>query len=53
VSRGAATRLTDLFREARFSTHPMSATARADAARALARVADDVSHARHRAGPRG
>jgi hypothetical protein len=44
VSRGAATRLTDLFREARFSTHPMAETARADASRALARVADDLAH---------
>jgi hypothetical protein len=43
VSRGSATRLTELFREARFSTHPMPSTARADAARALARVADDLS----------
>jgi Na+-transporting methylmalonyl-CoA/oxaloacetate decarboxylase gamma subunit len=43
VSRGSATRLTELFREARFSTHPMAATARADAARALARVGDDLS----------
>jgi Domain of unknown function (DUF4129) len=50
VSTGAATRLTDLFREARFSTHPMAPTARADAVRALARVADDLSH---QAGPRG
>jgi hypothetical protein len=46
VSRGSATRLTELFREARFSTHPMPPTARADAARALARVGDDLS-ARH------
>jgi hypothetical protein len=63
VSRGAATRLTDLFREARFSRNPMAATAREDAARALARVADDLSHDNtpHRdrdrnprkAGPRG
>jgi Domain of unknown function (DUF4129) len=44
VSRGAATRLTDLFREARFSRHPMAPTAREDAARALARVADDLAH---------
>jgi Domain of unknown function (DUF4129) len=44
VSRGSATRLTDLFREARFSTHPMGAAAREDAARALARVADDLVH---------
>jgi Domain of unknown function (DUF4129) len=43
VSRGSATRLTELFREARFSTHPMPSTARADAARALARVGDDLS----------
>jgi hypothetical protein len=43
VSRGSATRLTELFREARFSTHPMASTARADAARALARVGDDLS----------
>jgi hypothetical protein len=43
VPRGSATRLTELFREARFSTHPMPSTARADAARALARVADDLS----------
>jgi hypothetical protein len=43
VSRGSATRLTELFREARFSTHPMPLTARADAARALARVGDDLS----------
>jgi hypothetical protein len=43
VSRGSATRLTELFREARFSTHPMPPTARADAARALARVGDDLS----------
>jgi Domain of unknown function (DUF4129) len=47
VSRGSATRLTELFREARFSTHPMASSARADAARALARVGDDL------AGPRG
>jgi Domain of unknown function (DUF4129) len=59
VSRGAATRLTDLFREARFSRHPMAPAARADAARALARVADDLAHDRHRdqkpqnAGPHG
>lgn len=46
ISRGAATRLTDLFREARFSSHPMPADAREDAARALARVADDLAHAR-------
>lgn len=51
VSRGAATRLTELFREARFSTHAMATTARADAARALARVADDLAH--HQAGSRG
>jgi hypothetical protein len=44
VSRGAATRLTDLFREARFSRQPMAPTAREDAARALARVADDLAH---------
>jgi hypothetical protein len=43
VSPGSATRLTELFREARFSTHPMPETARADAARALARVADDLA----------
>jgi hypothetical protein len=43
VSRGSAIRLTELFREARFSTHPMPSTARADAARALARVGDDLS----------
>jgi hypothetical protein len=43
VSRGAAGRLTDLFREARFSHHPMAPSARDDAARALARVADDLS----------
>jgi Domain of unknown function (DUF4129) len=43
VSRGSATRLTELFREARFSSHPMSASAREDAARALARVADDLA----------
>jgi multisubunit Na+/H+ antiporter MnhB subunit len=43
VSRGSATRLTELFREARFSTHPMPSIARADAARALARVGDDLS----------
>jgi hypothetical protein len=42
VSRGSATRLTELFREARFSTHPMPSTARADAARALARIGDDL-----------
>jgi len=63
VSRGAATRLTDLFREARFSRHPMALTAREDAARALARVADDLAHdttprqnrdpEAQRAGPRG
>jgi hypothetical protein len=58
VSRGAATRLTELFREARFSTHPMAETARADAARALSRVADDLANADvsghpHKAGPRG
>jgi TRAP-type C4-dicarboxylate transport system permease small subunit len=58
VSRGSATRLTDLFREARFSTHPMPETARADASRALARVADDLAHDAYRpatpgAGPRG
>jgi hypothetical protein len=52
VSRGAATRLTELFREARFSTHPMAGTAREDAARALARVADDLAHdADHHANP--
>jgi hypothetical protein len=45
VSRGAATRLTELFREARFSTHPMASTARADAVRALARVSDDLAQA--------
>jgi hypothetical protein len=43
VSRGSATRLTELFREARFSTRPMALTARADATRALARVGDDLS----------
>jgi hypothetical protein len=60
VSRGAATRLTELFREARFSTHPMAVTARADAARALARVADDLARDPassqdhpYQAGPRG
>jgi Domain of unknown function (DUF4129) len=63
VSRGAATRLTDLFREARFSRQPMAPTAREDAVRALARVADDLTHDttahQHRdprpqkAGPRG
>ena len=44
VSRSAATRLTALFREARFSTHRMPESARADAARSLARVADDLAH---------
>jgi Domain of unknown function (DUF4129) len=43
VSRGSATRLTELFREARFSSHPMPSAARADAARALARVGDDLA----------
>jgi len=43
VSPGSATRLTELFREARFSTHPMPESSRADAARALARVADDLA----------
>lgn len=38
VPLGAATRLTDLFREARFSTHPMPPGARDDAVRALAGV---------------
>ncbi|MGZ4639697.1 MAG: DUF4129 domain-containing protein, partial [Actinomycetes bacterium] len=46
VSRTAATRLTELFREARFSTHPMPRGARADASRALARVAEDLTDAR-------
>lgn len=46
ISRGAASTLTDLFREARFSSHPMPPGAREDAARALARVADDLAHAR-------
>ena len=46
VSRGAAGRLTDLFREARFSTHPMPPGSRDDAARALARVAADLTHSR-------
>jgi Domain of unknown function (DUF4129) len=53
VSRGAATRLTELFREARFSTHPMADTARADAARSLARVAADLAESNHPAHPRG
>lgn len=45
VSRGSAGRLTELFREARFSTHPMPPGAREDASRALARVAEDLTRA--------
>jgi hypothetical protein len=46
VSRGAAGRLTDLFREARFSTHPMPPGSRDDAARALRQVAADLTRTR-------
>jgi hypothetical protein len=46
VSDGAARRLTDLFREARFSRHRLPPTARADAERALARVADELGRTR-------
>lgn len=47
VPRGAALELTELFREARFSRHPLAATARTDAERALARVSAElaVAHA--------
>jgi hypothetical protein len=42
LSPGPARTLTDLFREARYSHHPMPAARRDDAARALARVSDDL-----------
>ncbi|HSR25415.1 MAG TPA: DUF4129 domain-containing protein [Candidatus Eisenbacteria bacterium] len=47
VTRGAAFELTELFREARFSRHPLAGTARTDAERALARVSAElaVAHA--------
>ena len=38
--------VTELFREARFSTHAMPPGARADASRALARVAADLTDVR-------
>jgi len=43
VSRGAALDLTELFRLARFSRHPVPDESRADAEAALARVADELS----------
>lgn len=43
VSRGAALDLTDLFREARFSRHPLPETARSEAERALARVSAELA----------
>jgi hypothetical protein len=42
LSPGPARTLTDLFREARFSHHPMPPGRRDEAARALARVSDDL-----------
>jgi ABC-type Fe3+ transport system permease subunit len=42
IRSDAALRLTDLFREARFSSHPMSETARTAATAALTELADDL-----------
>jgi Domain of unknown function (DUF4129) len=49
---GAATRLTELFYEARFSTHPMAFTTRDEAQRALAELAASLGD-RELAGTRG
>ena len=46
VAPGPATRLTDLFREARFSRHPMGATERQAAESALALVRAELAGAR-------
>lgn len=46
ISPDAAGRLTELFREARFSSHRMPPEARGEAARALARVADELAGVR-------
>jgi hypothetical protein len=43
VSFGAAAELTDLFREARFSRHPLGPEARGRAHEALARVSDELT----------
>ncbi|HKA68573.1 MAG TPA: DUF4129 domain-containing protein [Actinomycetes bacterium] len=42
IRSDAALRLTDLFREARFSSHPMDETARTAATAALTELADDL-----------
>jgi hypothetical protein len=46
VSRGAALELTELFREARFSRHPLPQTARGAAEAALARVSAELGMTR-------
>jgi Domain of unknown function (DUF4129) len=50
-SEGSARRLTDLFYEARFSSHPMGDDERAAASAALDELVTDLSHQRGRSAP--